>query len=191
MFFLQRALYFHCNQCGACCRDFLIPLSHKDVQRLLAAYPEQPPEALFLLRPADPSDVEALLFGGEWFHLLLQRGEDACLFLLEDGRCGTYESRPRACRTFPFDLDKLGFLQILPDAEPVYQARCDREKPQHRVSGHEIKLARQQSRLGAAEFTRYRDLVEKWNRWAHTQAPQDQTLGGFIEMIRAWGELSK
>lgn len=184
----QRPVYFGCNQCGHCCRDFLIPLSHQDILRLLDAWAGQTPETLFLLRPAEPSDVEALLFGGEWVHLLLQRRHDACVFLGEDGRCGSYESRPRACRTFPFDLGRFGQVRILPDAEDIYRQRCDRG-PAQRVAAPVLRQARQQHRLGCDEFAQYRELVDRWNRWAVKQPPERQQLSAFIEMLRAWQEL--
>lgn len=188
MLLFQPPLYFHCNQCGACCREFYIPLSHIDVLRLLVAYPEAAPEELFLLRPVDPPDIEALLLEGSFWHLMLQRREDACRFLLEDGRCGTYESRPRACRTFPFDQAPLGLLRILPDAQTVYRQRCDHARSD-RVQRPMLKEAAGETRLGSREFSEYREMVARWNAWASAESPAERTLERFLAMIRSWSEL--
>lgn len=177
--FFQKRLYFSCNQCGACCREFAIPLSHHDMLRLLAAHPELAPEALFRLRPAPPDDAEALLLEGETWHLLLQRAENACLFLDSDNRCGSYESRPQACRTFPFDPAPFGRVQILPAAELVWENRCDHDP----VPKAMLRQARIDNHLGSEQFADYREVVSRWNAWA-TNAPERQHLADFLAFIR-------
>ena len=181
----QPPLYFSCNQCGACCRNFYIPLSHLDVLRLLAAHPETPLESLFLLRPAEAAHAEALLIAGEWWHLLLQRRDEACTFLDAEGRCGSYESRPRACRSFPFELAPTGLLQILPDAVELWEKQCDHD----RVAKPVLRQARHETRLFGDEFADYCALVERWNRWATKQPPEHQTLPALIAMMKLWVEL--
>ena len=184
MVFFQKTLYFSCNQCGACCREYQIPVSHVDVQRLLAAHPDQPIKALFRLRPAPPDDAEAILIEQTYWHLLLQRHAEGCLFLQTDGRCGSYDSRPQACRTFPFDR-KRGLIQILPDALPAYEVHCDRE----RVPKTMIKQAHQDNLDGSRHFNAYRNLISRWNQWV-AQTPERQTLEQFIAFMQTVGELS-
>jgi Fe-S-cluster containining protein len=178
MFFLQKPVFFSCNQCGACCRDYAIPLSVRDILRLLEAHPTRSVRQLLRLRSAPEDDIEALLFDSAYWHLLLQRTAEGCIFLEADHRCGTYDSRPRACSNFPFDLAGR-HVRILPDALPAYEQHCSRD----RVSRATLKQARTDSLIGSQEFSDYREWVSHWNAWA-IQHPEQQTLERFIAFIQ-------
>ncbi|MEZ0370677.1 MAG: YkgJ family cysteine cluster protein [Candidatus Sericytochromatia bacterium] len=182
MVLTQPPLYFGCNQCGACCRNFFIPLSHIDMLRLLAAHPELPLDGLFQLRPAKAEHAQALLLEGGWWQLVLKHRGDDCIFLDHEGRCGSYESRPRACRTFPFELAPTGLLQIVPDGADVWEHNCDRDP----VTEPMIARSREENILSGTEFAAYCALVACWNGWAAQQAPEHQTLPGFFQMMQSW-----
>lgn len=146
-----------------------VPLSHRDVYLLaqLSAAPAHSPAqladlmSLIRLRPSGPDDPDALLIEGAYVLLVLVRSSetDACPFLQPSGACGIYSHRPRACRSFPFALNRLGLLQIDAEAQPIYDSRCDKLPVSKviRQDGHD------QLRRGGDEFDFYRKLVSRWN----------------------------
>jgi Fe-S-cluster containining protein len=93
-------LRFSCSGCGHCCRGLRVPLTLADAAKL-------PADAVAWL---DPDEVDmtgepesfVLLPEGRRLLVLAQR-DGACVFLAGD-RCTVYESRPSACRLYPFDV---------------------------------------------------------------------------------------
>ncbi len=82
-----RRVDFDCLTCGSCCRANEVVLEPDDLVRLRAR-----PELVkrpFAKRRADGKVV-----------LVLLRNKD-CKHLGHDNRCGIYELRPNACRSFP------------------------------------------------------------------------------------------
>src|SRR5688572_20248052 len=126
-----------CETCHAgCCRSFAVPLTGADILRIERdlridfwdfvcrwADPEGriarnvAPRFYFADQPRTPF-VIGLMHAESHF----LDGTTKCRFLIEcepEGpqpglaRCGIYESRPAACRTFPMKLDATGELAIL------------------------------------------------------------------------------
>jgi Fe-S-cluster containining protein len=96
-----------CATCvGECCRRYLVPVTVADVHRIIAATALHPREFVQLTGHALPSAGFQLGRGSGQQHLVLdRRSSGACVFLLElasgQARCGAYQHRPSACRTFP------------------------------------------------------------------------------------------
>lgn len=122
---------FHCQRCGACCREAenSLMLEPMDIHRL----------GQFLRERGDPIDgpedvlekyahADLLMDCLPIFLLNTVGKEHACVFL-KDGRCEVYEARPRVCRLYPFSVapgDRgRDFLYCL----------CT-ERPHHFTGGH-------------------------------------------------------
>lgn len=188
MWWIQPRLYFSCNQCGECCREMDVPLSHRDLLQLARAHPDRVPADYVRKHRSHPMHPEALLLEGDYFILYLQRrdSDDACVFLGQEGQCLNYPARPRACRTFPFDQTANGLLRIMPDIDFLYQDFCDKQ----RVSKEDLREARKQLKHSDQEFHRYHDIVERWNRLV-ARKPDRQTLVHFLEFLLTLDEISQ
>ena len=103
-----RKLSLDCGTCGSCCRSNEVVLERADLERL-----RERPELIrrpFAKRRADGKIV-----------LVLLRSND-CKHLGNDNRCGIYELRPNACRSFPIGSecclyareDEMGLYDGLP-----------------------------------------------------------------------------
>ena len=83
-----RTMVLDCEKCAACCRKNYVRLEKVDIKRFEDAGREG------LLRPPFTR------MDGKKIVLRLLRSGD-CRHLQKDLRCGIYEVRPEACRTFP------------------------------------------------------------------------------------------
>src|SRR5262245_64037565 len=103
----KRLLKFRCTGCGNCCRDPLLPLTDRDLARIVERTGHSPSELVrFVSRSEIDMDDEPEAFvrlrqGKRVMVLGHRRG--ACRFLATDGRCNIYAFRPLGCRVFPFD----------------------------------------------------------------------------------------
>jgi len=97
-----------CGGCnGQCCYAYRVPVTGSDVQRLSRGL-LVPAETVVSFLPAEPGDRGAMRLDGSdqrWSLHLLRREDGGCTLLVRllDGtdRCGVYEHRPTACRTYP------------------------------------------------------------------------------------------
>lgn len=103
-----------CASCGVCCRTYIVPLCGHDIWRLSRNMHLDPSTFLVAWQEEEPSDdgfrIER---GGPLFSVVLDKRswiKDAspCTFLMRfsggQDRCGVYEHRPVACRTYPMEL---------------------------------------------------------------------------------------
>lgn len=72
----------YCDQCGRCCKEYYIFLSHEDKVR-------------FEKEPYNDPDIISNGSG------LWQFKNKPCKYLKDDGRCGCYYDRPQSCRNYP------------------------------------------------------------------------------------------
>jgi len=164
-----------------------VPLSHRDLPLLQAAWPAQPLTDSVRLRRSEADDPDALLIEGEYVLLVLPRSKetDACPALQTNGQCGIYAHRPRACRTFPFDKGRLGLLKIDSEAQEIYASHCDKVPlaPETRRDGQ------RQLRRGRQEFGFYRELVSCWNDKVRSQSAAYSSLQQCLEFLLIAREL--
>lgn len=85
-----------CQGCSACCRGMgdTILLDPYDIYRLKKGLDKDFEELL-------ESYMELHVEEGLLLPNLRMGKDDACVFLLKEGRCGIHESRPGLCRAFP------------------------------------------------------------------------------------------
>jgi len=94
-----------CQNCGRCCRDLVAHLTREDRQRI-------DDQAWTQILDAPPY----VRLGRQW--VLNQIPGKGCVFLLDDGKCAIhaefgFDSKPVACRIFPFVLKPLEGALIL------------------------------------------------------------------------------
>jgi Fe-S-cluster containining protein len=161
----SRLLRFHCTACGQCCRHFRVPVTGADVRRLRRGRQSEAPvdEWVEWLSPADvdmtgePETFVELSAGRRL--LVLRQVNDACTFL-QGAACSVYESRPRSCRLYPWDV-RLGRrggvrrLQLL-HAYPACEATYD--------GGTRPQYLAEQKRLERTELEEYVRRVSDFNR---------------------------
>lgn len=96
-----------CRACGSCCREYRVPVTDEERQRILGQGWEQDP---------DLGDLPLFRVSGPWWrrrYHLNQRGDGRCIFLSDAGRCRIHErhgaaAKPLACQLFPFVLVPAG-----------------------------------------------------------------------------------
>ena len=109
----EKFLGFRCTECGNCCSDTIVPITHDDVARLVKGTGLRARDVATFYTAADFDDGgEGLQFinldGGRRTLGLRKRFDkdndrDACAFFKGD-RCSVYEHRPVTCRVWPFTL---------------------------------------------------------------------------------------
>jgi len=82
-----------CTQCGNCCRDPIVPLQDRDIDKLAKFLGCS--RAHFIAEYMMPSPDQ--LDGGD---PILKRTAQGCVFL-EGKLCGVYEARPSICARYP------------------------------------------------------------------------------------------
>lgn len=106
---ITKLLSRECAQCGSCCCDPIIELTHHDLHRLVKGV-RVPAENLIKLY--DSSELNPDGEDNDWIHLsygkrklgLRKKRNGECIFLSENRQCTAYEARPLSCRIFPIDV---------------------------------------------------------------------------------------
>jgi Fe-S-cluster containining protein len=109
----EKLLNFRCTDCGNCCTDTIVPVTHLDLKRLMLGTKLKPSEIVEFYKSSEFAD------DGEGLHFVeLDMGrrvmglkkrfdekeqKEGCKFYL-DQRCTVYEHRPVTCRVWPFTL---------------------------------------------------------------------------------------
>lgn len=109
----EKYLKFRCTECGNCCSDTIVPISHEDVLRLMKGTGWKASELVAFYTENDFDDKgEGLQFinldGGRRTLGLRKRFDKendrgSCAHF-KDNRCSVYEHRPVTCRVWPFTL---------------------------------------------------------------------------------------
>jgi lysine-N-methylase len=91
-----------CHVCGTCCQEYRVSVTEEEKQRIEAQGWDREKD-LGGREPFLPHDKKRGLY------ILNHREDDSCVFLSEKGRCRIherfgYETKPLACRLFPFVL---------------------------------------------------------------------------------------
>lgn len=173
-------LLFHCNQCGDCCREMRIPLSHED---LLAIHYQHPDTALsdwLQFYPVETTHPDALWLEQKPGILLLRQRQGACVFL-QDNQCGVYAYRPRVCRIWPFEhIPGERVLRISPQNGMLVKLACDQTpmpSEDHSEIHHEIDAI-------AKAYSLYDLRIQQWNQ-QYRNAESGHTLADFVLFLKA------
>ncbi len=106
---ITKLLSGKCGQCGSCCCDPIIELTHHDLKRLVN-HTKMPAESLMKLY--DSSELNPDGEDNDWIYLsygrrklgLRKKRNGECIFLSDRKQCSAYEARPLSCRIFPIDV---------------------------------------------------------------------------------------
>lgn len=99
-----------CNQCGVCCRLFVINLTEEE-------YKSGKYKTIFDEFGIMDDFEEAVLTGA---NTLAQKEGGACIYL-EDNKCSIHDGRPQSCRNFFCDSDNPQFKGMIKKIEDYKQ----------------------------------------------------------------------
>jgi lysine-N-methylase len=97
-----------CHGCGECCHEYEVHLTEAERQRIIDQAWEKDPAI---------GDTPLFVRTGGWrsrkWRLNTRPGDDACIFLNEQGRCRIHAkfgstAKPLACQVYPFTLNPAG-----------------------------------------------------------------------------------
>ncbi len=98
-----------CARCGTCCSEPIVPITHKDLERLVEYTGKA---ASDIVRFCSPSEMEYDPDAGLWIRfrygkraMVLKKRYERCIFLSSEPGCTAYPARPQTCRTFPYSVD--------------------------------------------------------------------------------------
>jgi Fe-S-cluster containining protein len=162
-------LHFRCTDCGNCCTDTLVPLTHADVRRLRQGTGLPASAFLNFCKASEFADrAEGLAFieleQGPRVMVLkrqydLGQEREACYFF-KDNRCTVYEHRPITCRNWPFDLTmdssgrRLTRMAINKELPCPYELDGEPMKPS--------ELIKTWKKDDAQDY-RFMKVVDRWN----------------------------
>jgi len=86
---MNRVDSFECDQCGACCVPFHVPVSEEDMRT--------EPRIAAVVQGRIPLPMRGT---GGAYHYLANGTTEPCPFHENGGRCAIQETKPHACRIF-------------------------------------------------------------------------------------------
>jgi Fe-S-cluster containining protein len=133
-------LKFRCTGCGQCCKDPLLPLTDKDIARIVEHTGDDPADMIrwvtrFEIEMDDEPEAFVILRQGKRA-MVLKHEHGGCRYLGDDNRCTIYASRPLGCRIFPFDptfyvrgpqQGTIRHLKLIPASECPYELDGDND----------------------------------------------------------------
>ncbi len=165
---ISKLLKSTCAQCGSCCTDPIIEVTHHDLRRLVD-HLKIPADTLIKLyrvsdfNEVDENDLIELSYGKR--KIALRKNQDGtCIFLTKNKTCSAYKARPLSCRTFPIDvlLDEDNDIIDLELSDVIRDKfiRCKR----HQGKGASFKDFITLSHKTRDETASYWRKVKRWNR---------------------------
>ena len=107
---MQKIIYpkVKCARCGNCCREPVVPITHKDLARLIKSTGRAVREIVRFCPLSEMEyDPEAglwITFGASKRAMVLRRRSGGCIFQTDQNACSVYAARPQTCRTFPYSV---------------------------------------------------------------------------------------
>ncbi len=158
-------LAFHCNGCGACCRELRVTLTHHDLARLSRGLGRAAATLVDWLAPDgvdmsdEPGSFVELRRGRRL--MVLRHADGACHLLDDAGRCTAYAHRPQDCRLFPFDLERDEQGRASGLARLPLPGCGDDSGPAHELATIDADDQRRWT-----ELAQYQARVARWNTMA-------------------------
>lgn len=172
-------LYFHCNQCGDCCREMRIPLSHEDLLAIHRHHPDLPLSDWLQFYPVETTHPDALWLEQQPGILLLRQRQGACTFL-QNNQCGVYAYRPRVCRIWPFEhVPGERTLRIAPAHDMLVKLACD-QTPMPLADHQEIH---DEIDAIAKAYSLYDLRIQQWNQ-KFREAESGHALEDFVHFLK-------
>ena len=93
---------FHCRRCGWCCKHIVINVAYSDILRWFHG------GRFDILREVSYIDnYPKKGLGGFYVAKTAFKPKQACPFLTKQNLCGIHETKPRACRDFPYGHQRI------------------------------------------------------------------------------------
>lgn len=98
---------FHCQRCGACCRNLReqAMVESLDAYRIAAYLRAHGRPDMSVAEVYDEYTTPRILPGNYPIFMVNTMGEEAACVFLKDGACSIYPARLRVCRLYPFTVD--------------------------------------------------------------------------------------
>jgi Fe-S-cluster containining protein len=156
-------LKFRCTGCGNCCKTPLLPLTDRDLERIVDRTGDKASDVVVWIdkdgieMDDEPEAFVMLTQGKRVMVLRHQRGR--CRYLGDDNRCTIYQSRPLGCRVYPFDptFSKKGSLRRL----AIVQAT---ECPYELDGDNDVDTMRDLHERYDAAHQAFNERIADWNR---------------------------
>lgn len=174
---ITRLLSIRCSQCGTCCCEPMIEITHHDLYRLVTHVNILAGNLIKLyngseLNPGDNNDWIYLSYGRRKMGLRKKRNGE-CIFLSENRQCAAYEARPISCRIFPADVmldEDYEFVDLeLSDIIKKKFVKCKRTYGKARPF-NKFRLMAEQAQ---SETVSYWETLERWNSLPEKGAKSD------------------
>ncbi len=163
---------FRCTGCGNCCKEVWINVTDADVRRLCDATGLSAAEVVqfpsvdavegtaeddgWVAFGPDPKDVGLMT-------LRSNRATGACRFLVDD-RCSVYEARPRACRLYPWDVERT-------PAGPKVRLDIFTECPHEEDGSLDVPSLLDEYELDEEERQAYEERIWEWEAEGAAEDP--------------------
>ncbi|MDR0307574.1 MAG: YkgJ family cysteine cluster protein [Chitinispirillales bacterium] len=160
----EKKSYVKCVRCGGCCRVPVVPVTHRDLERLVK-FTGTAPNAIVRFCPF--SEMEYDSDSGLWIKfrygkhaMVLRKRSEKCIFQTPMRSCSAYEARPQTCRTFPYSVDTDDSENVEINLNEVFDcnaAPCEE-------SDVDIDTLLSDSLNETCEDAEYHNLVKRWNK---------------------------
>lgn len=166
-------LKFRCTGCGNCCRDPLLPITDRDLRRLVQHTGVTPSR---LVRWCSKAEIDLDDEPENFVHLpagkrvmTLRHSRSGCVFLGADQHCTVYSARPQGCRVFPFDTKfardgKLRRLELIPATECPYEQDGKQSVKSLRVTQEQFACEVEQYQAKIAAFNQLQQQRKRKQR---------------------------
>lgn len=153
-----------CATCGACCRNYVVPLCGRDVWAI-STQQRLDPEEFVTAFPLSKPAPDAFQLNGDSFTFVMalnKQGEfiveAPCTFLVQLGgghaRCGIYAHRPVVCQSYPMIMFRETVIQRKDSlCPPNSWSAEDVQRPAWRAKIQHVNMS----------FDIYHEVVARWN----------------------------
>ncbi|MEN8262485.1 MAG: YkgJ family cysteine cluster protein [Nitrospirota bacterium] len=171
-------LKIRCAQCGECCCDPMIELTHHDLRRLVkhTGLPAEKLSAFYsnsILNSDIDDDGWVKLSYGKRKMGLRKKQDGTCMFLSKKRQCKAYEARPISCRVFPIDviLDDDNEIIDLELSDVVLEKFIDCKHYRGKAVSHKKFMLN--ATLSRDETASYWKKLKRWNDHPETGRKTD------------------
>ncbi|MFP4164239.1 MAG: YkgJ family cysteine cluster protein [Chitinispirillaceae bacterium] len=160
-----------CSRCGTCCSEPFVPVTHKDLKRLVSFTGK---EAREIVRFSSPSEMDYDPEAGLWIRvrygkraMVLRKKVERCVFLSSQQSCTVYQARPRTCRTFPYSIfpNEKGGVEVVLNRI----VKCKAKKR----SGSDFDALFKEVQKENREDLEYERIVSRWNESGSSGGTRD------------------
>jgi Fe-S-cluster containining protein len=154
-----------CSRCGDCCRIPIVPVTHKDVARLVKLTGKPVSKIVRFCSSDEMSyDDESGLWitfrSGKYAMVLRKKKSGECIVQTADHACAVYAARPQTCRTFPYSVEfEDDSVKVVEKITLNKVMKCNAKK----CASIDIETLVNNARWESKEDKAYHRLIKRWN----------------------------